>query len=79
MNYFKYLLIVLSLAFWGCSQTHTHTEEEAHSHESAEVAHSHAEEGGHSHEGIELEKVQYTAYNADFELFAEAEIGRAHV
>ncbi|KAB2871810.1 MAG: efflux RND transporter periplasmic adaptor subunit [Bacteroidales bacterium] len=74
MNYFKYLLIVLSLAFWGCSQNHTHTEEEAHSHESAEATHSHAEEGGHSHEGIELEKVQYTAYSSDFELFAEADI-----
>lgn len=74
MNFFKYLLIILSLALWGCSQSHTHTEEESHSHESAETAHSHKEEGGHSHEGIELKKGQYTAYSSEFELFAEADV-----
>lgn len=77
MNHIKYLFIVLSLVLWNCG--HNHSESEAHSHEHSEHSHdhsghSHEDENAHSHEGIELEKIQYTAYSNEFELFAEADV-----
>ena len=77
-----YFILILAYLFVGCNSEHDH-EHDHESHEEHAEHDKHDEHEGHEHqneeEGEELEdhedeKIQFTAYSSDFEVFAEADV-----
>ncbi len=73
-----YFILILAYLFVGCKSEHDHESHEEHAehdeHDEQNEYEGHEHHDEEEHEDNEDEKIQFTAYSSDFEVFAEADV-----